>query len=246
MVTTLAGFKDSVERCSGSWSLSASTPNPMTLETLSELKSVALTTSTKDTLTEFGFYTSRSWNPNYSALLPFNQLKTIVILSSCKGGCSSRIDDDIITNMAQAMPKLEILLLDYPPCGTPTGITVNGFIALARLCPRLSKLSVHFRATTLVEAANSATAWSPPNCKPVIRLEDCVLTSLMVGMTPIPARRSKLAVAHILLQIFPRILNIEYDRYEDVGWRAAAEIIKNFRRIGNFVHHTGKAYPTCI
>jgi len=203
-------------------------------------ESVALTTSAKDTLSEFRFYTSSSgWNPNYSSLLPFNQLKQVEIEFSCVGGCSSKVDDDIIMDMARAMPKLEILQLGDIPCETPTGITVNGLIGLARLCPRLSKLCIHFQATTLVEAATSTTARSPSNSKPVIRREDCALTDLEVGMIPIPAQ-SGLVIAHILLQIFPRILNVKWYSSE---WKAVAETINDFRRIGNFVHHTGEAHP---
>ena len=101
---------------------------------------VAITTSAKDTLTCFGFYTMGSWDPNYSSLLAFSQLKEVEIEFSCAGGCSSKIDDDIIMSLARAMPKLETLQLGDPPCDTPVGITVNGLIGLARFCPRLSKL----------------------------------------------------------------------------------------------------------
>ena len=127
---------------------------------LGAFESVALTTSIKNTLSVFGFCTSRSWNPNYSSLLSFNQLKKIYIYFSCEGACSSRVDDDIIVDLARAMPKLEILQLGRAPCATPTGITVNGFIGLACCCPRLSSLRIHFQSTSLVEAVTSATARS--------------------------------------------------------------------------------------
>ena len=205
-------------------------------------ENVALTTSAKDTLSEFRFYTSSSWNPNYSSLLSFNQLKEVEIEFSCAAGCSSKLDDDIIMSIAQAMPNLETLQLGDPPCDTPAGITVNGLIGLARFCPRLSKLCIHFQAATLVEVVASVTAQFPSDSKPVIRREDCALTDLEVGMIPIPAR-SGLVIAHILLQIFPRILNVKYIWRADGGWKAVSETINDFRRIGNFVHHTGKAHP---
>ena len=208
---------------------------------LGTFESVALTTSVQNALSEFRFYTSRSWNPNYSSLLSFNKLKEVEIEFSCGGGCSSRIDDDTIGNLAQTMPKLEVLRLGKAPCSTRTGITVNGLIGLACRCPRLSELRIHFQATTLVEAATSATTPSPSD-KPVSRWVDCSLAKLEVGRIPIPAR-SGLAVAHILLQIFPRLLDVGY---ANPDWKTVAETIKDFRRIGGFVHRSSKPHPTHI
>ena len=209
---------------------------------LGAFESVALAGSAQNTLSEFRFDTSGSWDPNYSSLLSFHQLKIVVILFSCGGGCSSRVDDDIIASMARAMPKLEILLLGYPPCGTPTGITANGLIGLARLCPRLSELRIHFQAATLVEAATSATLRSPPDSESVVLREDCALTDLEVGRIPIPAGSGP-AIASILLQIFPRIINVKYHTYVDQGWGTVAETIDDFRRVGTFVHPTGETHP---
>ena len=212
---------------------------------LGTFESVALAASAQNTLSELRFFTPRSWNPNYSPLLSFHQLTAVVILFCCGDGCSSRVDDDIIMSMARAMPKLETLQLGDPPCDTPTGITVNGLISLARLWPRLSELRIHFQAATLVEAVTSPTAQSPSDGEPVVRREDCALTDLEVGRIPIPAG-SELIIAHMLLQIFPRILNVKDYKYVDQGWRTIADAINDFRRIGTFVHHTGEAHPTRI
>jgi len=153
---------------------------------LGAFESVALTTSIKDTLSQFRFGTSRSWNPSYSSLLSFNQLEKLEIHFSCEGGCSSRVDDNIIVSLARAMPKLEILCLGRPPCAAPTGITVHGLVALACLCPRLSMLRIHFQAASLVEAATSTTTLLPSG-EQIVRPEDCALTDLEVGKTPNPA-----------------------------------------------------------
>ena len=97
---------------------------------LEAFESVALTTSISATLSTFRLYTSSPWRPNYRSLLPFTQLKELAIDFSCEGGCSSTIDDGIITDIAQAMPKLEVLHLGEP-CQTPTGVTAKGLAALA-------------------------------------------------------------------------------------------------------------------
>jgi len=200
-------------------------------------ESVALTTSVQDTLSVFRFYTSRPWNPNYSSLLSFNQLKQVEIDFSCGGGCSSRIDDGTIVSLGRAMPKLEVLQLGGTPCKTPTGITVEGLIGLACLCPHLSELRIHFQATSLVEAATRAAVLIPSN-EPVVQRKDCVLVDLEVGETPIPAR-SGLTVALMLLQIFPRMLNVKYKNRE---WKTVAETVRDFRRFGGFVHQSSKAH----
>jgi len=206
---------------------------------LGAFKSVAFTPSSRDTLSKFKFFTSRSWKPNYSSLLSFNQLKEVEIQFSCGGGCSSGLDDDIVVSLATAMPKLEILQLGRIPCEIPTGVTINGLIGLARRCPHLSKLRIHFQATSLVEAATSAATISPPGGDPVVRQEDCALADLQVGGIPIPTG-SVLTIAHVLLQIFPHILNIEYTNQE---WKTVAETIKYFRQIATFVHRAGEVYP---
>ena len=77
---------------------------------------VALAASAQNTLSTFSYLTSRSWDPDYRSLLPFKQLKELEIEFSCGGGCSSRVDDDIIISLARAMPKLEILRLGGAPC----------------------------------------------------------------------------------------------------------------------------------
>jgi len=133
------------------------------------------------------------------------------------------------------MPRLEILRLGKEPCATPTSVTVNGLIGLARLCPYLTTLRIHFQATSLLEAATSAATLSPSDDESLDRRKDCALVDLEVGEIRIPAR-SGLTAALILLRIFPRIHNIEYTNGE---WSGAAKIIGDFRRIGVFVHRSG-------
>jgi len=200
-------------------------------DVLGAFESVARTTSAKNTLSEFRFYTSSSWNPNYSALLSFNQLKTVEIEFSCEGGCSSRVDDEIIVSLAETMPKLEILQLGDPPCKTLTGVTVDGLVGLACRCPRLSELCIHFQAAGLVEAATSGVTLSPSD-EPIVRREGCALTDIEVGATPFPMGSGS-TVARILLQIFPHLLNVEYTSWE---WETVAKIIKDHGRLSDSVH----------
>ena len=113
---------------------------------LEEFRNVALATRIQNALAGFSLSTSRSWIPNYSSLLPFTQPTHLLIEFSCDDGCSSTVDDDIITALARAMPRLQSLELGNPPCSEiPTGVTVKGLTALAHHCPDLSTLRVHFK-----------------------------------------------------------------------------------------------------
>jgi len=218
-----------------SWSLSPSTLDD---DFLAEFECVALAASAQNTLSSFRFLTSRSWDPNYRYLLSFKQLKELEIQFSCGGGCSSRVDDGIIISLARAMPKLEILKIGGAPCGTATGATVNGLICLASRCPNLSKLRIHFQASSLIDAATSAATPTTLDDGRIVRRKECALTGLVVGETPIPAE-SALTVTLMLLRIFPRI--VEYTNRE---WKTVVKTIEDFGRMGAFVHRSGKTDPS--
>jgi len=203
---------------------------------LGEFGSVALTTSVSATLSIFNFNTSSSWNPNYRSLLQFTHLKDLVIESSCGEGCS-RVDDDIIMDLVRAMPKLEILKLGDTPCETPTGVTVKGLIALAYGCCHLSRLRIHFQTASLARAAASPETPHPSD-EIAVRRQDCALTDLEVGEIPIRKRVASI-VAMTLLQIFPRLSNIEYI---GEGWHSVGETIELSKRIGTFLRRTGEAH----
>ena len=78
---------------------------------LGAFERAALSSSVLNTLSEFYLFTSCSWNPDYTSLLPFMQMVDLYITSSCDGGCSPRMDDDIVINLPRTMPKLEALKL---------------------------------------------------------------------------------------------------------------------------------------
>jgi len=205
---------------------------------LGKFKSVALTTPAAATLSTLWFSTLQPWDPDYRSLLPFTQLKDLQIEFSCENGCSSKVDDNIVMDLARAMPKLEILRLGGVPCGARGGVTVKGLIALARGCRCLSKLRIHFQASSLVEVVTGTEVPVPSDGSMVVRRQDCALTELEVGEIPI-AEASVLMVAMTLLRIFPRLLNIEFIERK---WEGAMEIIKIVERIDTFVQHISKAY----
>lgn len=173
---------------------------------LEAFERVALTTSIPATLLTFRFHNSRGWEPNCRSLLPFIQLTEPTVSFSCVHGCSSTIDDDIITIVAQAMPRLEILCLGGEPCRTPTGVTAKGLSALAYRCPRLYGLRIHFQVASLDPLAIPRVI---SGGEPTIPRGDCALRHLFAGEMSIPGE-STLAVARTLIRIFPHISYVHF------------------------------------
>ena len=178
---------------------------------LEAFKTVALTTSIPATLSSFRFHTEHTWRPNCRSLLPFTQLTSLVIQSSCQLGCSSTIDDDIIIDMARAMPKLKILQLGHYPCETPTGVTVKGLNALAYYCSGLSRLTIHFQV-----ASFDQPELPYPTPKSLAPWKGCPLPYFCGGRVRM-SEGSALVVALTLLRIFPCLQGIEFSSQE---WHA--------------------------
>ena len=201
---------------------------------LEEFQSVALSISAQETLSEFSFYTSQSWFPNYSSLFVFKRLVKLEVEFSCNSGCSSTVDDDTIVNLAEAMPGLKILRLGGPPCRAGGGVAFKGLVALALRCPRLSELCVHLQAHKLADATHRP---SPLGSTAVVPRTECALTDLHVGWTRI-SEQATLAIGLSLLQIFPEIVNI---KYFNSPWKKVVDVIRLSRQIGGHIHHASEA-----
>ena len=197
---------------------------------------LALAVSAQNTLSRFYFYTPHPWIPNYLSLLPFTCLTHLVIESSCDGDCSSTVDDDAITHLARAMPKLRTLYLGDTPCHEiPTGVTIKGLVILANRCPDLSALRIHFQVNSL--STPPAVLGIASEAGPIALQRDCALVELEVGEIPIQ-EESVLTVALTLARIFPRIKYI--DHVDDEGWQKVLDAICLSREI---VDHSGEEHP---
>jgi hypothetical protein len=171
---------------------------------LEEFERVALSTSIPTTLLTFAFHAPSPWNPTYSSLLAFKQLRDLTITNPCCTGCSSKVDDDLVINLSRAMPRLNVLRLGSEPCRRPTGVTIKGLVELACHCTNLS------------------------TDEPAPRKE-CALTTLEVGGIPIPAPAgSAFAIALALIHVFPRLNDI---KYTNAQWGHIANVIKISKRL---------------
>ena len=188
----------------------------------------ALSSSVQNTLSGFRLFALRSWDPNYSSLLPFTQLVDLVIRFSCDGGCSSRVDDDIVISLSRAMPKLQTFDLGGTPCRQITGgVTTKGLLALAHHCPNLGTLCVHLQVASLSDPPG--IPGTAPNPGPTASWKDCALTELEVGETPVP-EGSAIIIALTLLRIFPRLDWITFINEE---WEEVENAINRSREIVN-------------
>jgi len=202
---------------------------------------MALVISAQNALSELFLYTTCSWNPTYRSLLPFTQLKVLHIEFSCRGGCSSRVDDGIIIDLARAMPKLETLHLGDAPCRQiPIGVTAKGLVALANHCLDLSTLRIHFQVDSLSD--KPAAAGIASNVGSIAPRRDCALTELDAGHIFVP-EGSVLTVALTLARIFPCIETIYYSDDDDETWDEVEEAIRDSRQI---VDCSGKEFPLAI
>ena len=187
---------------------------------------VAQAASAQNTLSRIRIYTSYTWNPNYSSLLPYTQMTWLTIMFSCNVRCSSTVDDEVIMNLAQAMPKLKILQLGDPPCSKiPIGITVKGLMVLAHHCPDLATLRIHFKVASL--SAPPAIAEATSEVGSTILRRDCSLTLLDAGAIPMQ-KVSVLVVALTLARIFPLIKTIQSS---DANWVKVVRAITTSREI---------------
>ena len=180
------------------------------------------------TLSTFRFYTSHSWRASYRPLLLFKQLRKLDITFSCEGGCSSTIDDDTITDMARAMPKLEHLELGEP-CRVPTGVTAKGLTVLANHCLHLSTLRIHFRVDSFHALPMIADT---PRVGTAAPRKECALDFLGTGDIPLP-EESMLVVTKTLVRIFPNLSTLDS---ADKNWERVSDAIRFFRIFG----HSGK------
>ena len=196
-------------------------------------ESVALPTSIHTTLTQFQFRAthSHSWRPNYRSLLQFTQLKKLVIDFTChlsQPGCSSTIGDDIITDLARAMSKLELLV--FREGHASNGVTIKGLVALACHCPHLSVLSIQFQAASL-ELDPSEIPWTTPESGSTMPRENsCALVSLHVEHIPL-AEGSVSAVTQTLLRIFPNLTTITNPFMR--SWRKVARLVEDSKQLAD-------------
>jgi hypothetical protein len=140
----------------------------------------------------------------HAAFLPLLAFRNLTHLSmSC---VYSDLDDALLSQMAQAWPHLEVLVLRLPLSGlVATGVTLEGFLPLLEYCPKLRELAL------------TIDAFSEPHClhssgQPWQGISNPNITTLTVGNSGIA---SPVYVAQFLSYIFPNLKKIIF--WEDLN-----------------------------
>ena len=209
----------------------------LTDDFLEAFQGAALSSSIQDTLSAIWLRTDWSWNPKYSSLPPFKRLVDLKILFPCEDDCSG-LDDDVLVGLSRAMPKLESLWLGDWPCEQFTGgATARGLAALARNCPNLSSLRVHFQVAGLGDPPTHLETTC--NAGHTSLRTGCAQMELDVGEIPVPEGSASM-IALALLRIFPRIQIVHF---KDRAWGEVEDMICRSKQI---VDCSGKCHKFTI
>lgn len=161
-------------------------------------------------------------------LITFCNLTELRIHGICRSDvCGFALDDESMECLAQALPHIRCLSLgsaSRSTCGTPAcRVSLNGLKSFAVHCPELLELATHVNAlavpTGIMQGFNQN---SGPRCRlQNIRVGDSCVTGLATDQA---------AIALILLQLFPFLVNIYFSR-EGSGWMYIEANLKVFHRL---------------
>lgn len=164
-------------------------------------------------------------------LLKFGSLTMLSVTSPCDPTqCKSRLTNDALAQLAEALPQLVGLFLGAAPCASPTGeITLAGLRPLSTHCIHLETLQIHFSAFDIPldipdDALTNPSDQEPPSPN------HCHLFQLVVGELPLStSENSLLIVAYFLRQLFPRLSEI-VPTVPDSPWEKVQEHINTFQK----------------
>ena len=120
-------------------------------------------------------------------------------------GCSFRLTDDNVKDLATSLPRLECLYLGYP-CGLNTcKTTVASLMSISIHCPDLSEPEIHFNVKTIVDDMQGLIDEDVVHNK-----AKCQLRSIYVGGMRLQLDSAGLrTVATGFGVIFPHMENLE-------------------------------------
>lgn len=166
----------------------------------------------------FGTFQPCDLTPHLLApLLKFRSLTRLSVTSPCNPAtrCRSRLTNDSLARLAEALPRLVELFLGAVPCESPAReVTLAGLRPLSTHCVHLETVQIHFSALDIPTDIpdDALTNPSDPEAESLDDLSSanhCRLFRLVVGDLPVSAsEKSLLIVAYFLRQLFPRLSEI--------------------------------------
>ena len=135
--------------------------------------------------------------------LSFGRLTELCLHTPCtKERCSFQLNDSIISELAEALPRLRSLQLGSFPCGASTSdVTITSLVALSTNCVDLDYLRLHFDANNIISRNTHANSQTHKFV--------CKLRTLSVDSQLLPSDHNDiLLVAFTILHIFPHLETI--------------------------------------
>lgn len=164
-------------------------------------------------------------------LVNFRSLTKLSVTSPCDPAqCRSRLTNDGLAQLAEALPQLVELFLGAAPCGSPAReITLAGLRPLSVHCIHLETVQVHFSALDIPTDIPDNALTNPSDQEP-LSPNHCHLFRLVVGALPVStSENSLLIVAYFLRQLFPRLSRVVWT-VPDSPWEKVQEHIDTFQK----------------
>jgi len=157
-------------------------------------------------------------NPSFTSVIQtFRNLVYLTVGILCRGRqCIFKLNNDHVSELAIALPRLKSLLLGYP-CGKNTcATTVACLLPISVHCVRLQSLKIHFNTTNIIDDLRNIS--EDPRFQELRSLRKCALSCLGVHEMPLALDKSKLeTVARGMMVIFPNLKRCE--GWGELNWR---------------------------
>jgi len=138
------------------------------------------------------------------------------------GQCTFKLNNDNVTDLAVALPRLEYLLLGHPCFEKVCATTVACLLPMSVHCTKLQEVEIHFNTTNIVEDFKNILA--DPQFQELHSLPKCTLSCLNVAQTPLTLDEPGFEiVANGIVDIFPGLGELgtgsiresrDFERYE--------------------------------
>ena len=163
-----------------------------------------------------------------SSIQIYRNLVDLNAMVCCREGpgsqCTFKSDNDNITELAMALPRLKSLVFGYPCSGNTCATTVACLLPISVHCLRLEKLSIHFNTTNVVDGFKNLS--EDPRFQVLRSLPRCILWCLQIHRIPLnfdePGSET---VINGIADLFPSLRLIEgFERiwkWEDLSGRVA-------------------------
>jgi len=130
------------------------------------------------------------------------------------GKCTFKLNNDNVTELAMALPRLECLCLGRPCPGNTCATTVACLLPISVHCTKLARLEVHLNTTNIVDDLKEIL--EGPRFQKLRSLPRCTLPCLDVWRTPLTSDESGFGImANGIIDIFP---SLELCRGLDQTW----------------------------